>query len=68
MTKKYLCGTDYRWELDCGCPRICDSLKELKEGGVCWEDCGIVEMQLDKDGIEIGHKWIKKPNMNWAKK
>lgn len=67
MHKKYLCGVDYQHEMEVGMAQIYNSLEELKQKSKCWKECGIVEMELDKKGNELAHRWIEDQNFNWYK-
>lgn len=60
-TVTYLCGTDYRHEMDNGTAIYYDSIEKLKASSKCWEECGIVELWLDETASEIGAKWVEKP-------
>ncbi len=68
MSKRYLCGVDYQHELEEGLADFYDSVEELKSAKKCWIQCGIVEIELDQSGKEIGHKWIVEQDMNWGGK
>jgi hypothetical protein len=59
VSKHYLCGIDYQQELEEGCADLYDSIEALKKQKPrCWDQCGIVELELDETGNEVGHKWI----------
>lgn len=60
-TKIYMCGVDYRHEMDRGSARNFDSVDELKTYSECWEECGIVEVELDEAANEVGMQWIVEP-------
>lgn len=57
-TKQYLCGTDYRHEMQMGSAIFYPTEAALKASSQCWEECGIVEIELDEAGEEVGMKWI----------
>jgi hypothetical protein len=61
--KKYLCGVDYQHEMEEGLADFYDSIEKLKQEKRCWPQCGIVEIDLDRDGKEIGYKWIVKQDL-----
>lgn len=44
----YMCKTDYEYELEnaAGGVEIYSSVEDLKKHKKCWEDCGIVEVEL----------------------
>ena len=65
-TKHYLCGVDYQHELEEGLANLYDSVQALKDDGKCWRQCGIVELELDEAGNEIGHIWIQEQDMDWG--
>lgn len=46
--KGYMCGTDYEYELEnaSGGVKIYSSVEDLKKHKTCWEDCGIIEIEL----------------------
>lgn len=50
MNKKigYLCKTDYEYELEnaAGGVKIYSSVEDLKKNKNCWEDCGIVKVEI----------------------
>jgi len=54
--KMYMCGVDYQCELENDYVKIFVSPEELKKNKVCWEECGIVEVELDLTNV----KWIEK--------
>ncbi len=53
--KMYMCGIDYQCELENDYVKLYVSQKELKRDKVCWEECGIVEVELDISNV----KWIE---------
>lgn len=63
MSKHYLCGVDYQHENDQGKADYYDFINELKDNKSCWKQCGIVELELDEQGNEIGHTWIVRQNL-----
>lgn len=44
----YMCSTDYDYELEnaSGGVKIYSSVRDLKNHKTCWEDCGIVEVEI----------------------
>lgn len=68
MTKKYMCGVTFEYELgetdDIG---LYESLEELKSKTKCWSECGIVEIELENETIApekyTSHKWIELPTL-----
>lgn len=52
--KVYTCGVDWQHELGhaAGGNRVYASVKDLKEHAKCWEQCGIVELEITLS------KWI----------
>ena len=54
----YLCGVDYQHEMDEGLANYFLDVEELMEAKPCWEECGIVELELDEKGHEIRHTWL----------
>jgi len=67
MPKKYLCGVAFQYELgETNEIGIYDSVKELKESGQCWKNCGIVEILINEGNdpeFYYSHKWIVKQKM-----
>lgn len=43
-----MCGID--WQYECGpgvnSPTLYETIKALKKDRICWEECGIVEVEL----------------------
>ncbi len=66
MSKHYLCGVDYQHEMEEGLADFFDSVEELKSARKCWTECGIIELELDEAGKEIGHSWVEPQNMKWV--
>ena len=62
--KKYLCGVTFQYELDCSdnYRHLFDSIEELKNSGICWMSCGIVEMDINDDEEDLksynSFKWV----------
>jgi len=66
MTIKYLCGIDYQTEMDTGLADFYDTIEELKDAkSACWGECGIVRIELDESGNEVGHQWVVKQDLKW---
>lgn len=47
--KYYMCKTDFEYELGfaSGGNRVFSSIEDLKEYLPCWEDCSIVEVEVN---------------------
>jgi hypothetical protein len=63
MTRKmYMCGVDWQHEL-CEAPDLegraplYSSVEELKRLRTCWEECGIVEVEIQVT------KWVQKQDL-----
>lgn len=55
----YLCSTDYEFELEsaAGGVKIFSSINDLKKNRKCWEECGIIEVEIvQKKVIVEGEK------------
>lgn len=70
MKKYYLCGISFQHELgetdEIG---IYDSIEELKSKHYCWEECGIVELNVENDNDPKDWKsfiWIVPQNLKWG--
>ena len=67
MSKHYMCGIDFQHEMDAGCADFYDTIEDLKKGkGRCWQQCGIVELELDGRGAVLGHKWVVEQDLKWG--
>lgn len=68
MHKKYLCGIAFQHELgETSEINIYDSLEELKKGHICWEECGIVEIEIKDDKQPEDYSsstWIVKQDLS----
>ena len=60
----YVCGVAYQHEIDEIHVELYDSLEEAKEALPCWQQCGIVEMEINDNGYEIGHQWVEKQDFS----
>ena len=60
--KSYVCGVDWQQEIgECNDIKLYSSVKALKKARTCWEECGIVELEIKVK------KWVEpqdlfKPN------
>lgn len=55
--KFYCCGTDFLHERDF---KVFESVELLKETVTCWEECGIVEFEIDSNE---NINWVVEQNM-----
>jgi nickel-dependent lactate racemase len=45
--KSYVCGIDWQHEIgECNDVKLYSSIKALKKARQCWEECGIVELEI----------------------
>lgn len=56
--KAYICGTDWlhEWPEGSNFMELFATVKELKDGRLCWPQCGIVEINL------IESRWVEPEN------
>jgi hypothetical protein len=57
--KLYLCGIDYQHELGECDVKVFESVERLKQMQPCWEQCGIVELQIAIRKVT----WIEEQNL-----
>ena len=62
-TKHYLCGTDYRYEMSLGMADFYNTIDDFYNNNQCWKECGIVEIELNEAGEEVGHHWVVKEDL-----
>lgn len=72
MKKYYLCGITFRHELGhTNCDGyIHESIEELKNHHSCWEECGIVEIEVEDGKLPesySSHKWVVPEDLDWRK-
>jgi hypothetical protein len=57
--KSYVCGVDWQHEIEeCNDVKLYSSVKALKKARSCWEECGIVELDIRVK------KWIYPQNLS----
>jgi hypothetical protein len=56
--KSYVCGVDWQHEIgECNDVKLFSSIKALKKARTCWEECGIVELEIKVK------KWVEPQNL-----
>ena len=62
--KGYMCATDWDIELplapDVEFPEIYKSQKALKRARKCWQECGIVQVEVSFKRLAVKGKWGRK--------
>ena len=54
----YICGVDWQHEVgECNDVQLYSSIKALKKARTCWEECGIVELEIKVK------KWVEPQNL-----
>ena len=60
--KSYVCGVDWQWEIgECNDVKLYSSPEALKKDRTCWEECGIVELEIKVT------KWIEPQNIAYRR-
>jgi hypothetical protein len=68
MSNHYVCGIDFQHEMDGNFADFYDTIEDLKrDKSRCWQQCGIVELELGDRGEILNHKWIVEQDLEWGK-